>query len=320
MSDAKKVVTSLKAMAAQGDGTVKKDDGFKVDPRVIVEAPGFNLRNYDDPEVIEQIESFAAAWMGGEYIPPVLVRVNEESGKVELIDGHQRLRGAMLAIERGADIAHIKVIRFYGNDTERVETMLRSANGLPLKPLEIALGYLRLHRAGGYTVAEIAAKMHTSDTNVRNKLMLATANADVQRLVRDGKVAADEAIKAVREHGEKAGEFLSKHLEKAQDQGKDKVTAKTMQSAPSVPKKVVSGVIERFRAAAPVFREHARSFADLVEKEGVEALQGRKVELDAQVFYELLQANQAIEDALNKPAKSAGKSAATAKTQAKKSA
>lgn len=312
----KKVVTSLKAMAAQGDGAVKKDDGFKVDPRVIVEAPGFNLRNYDDAEVVEQIESFAASWAAGEFIPPLLVRVNDD-GKIELIDGHQRLRGAMLAIERGADIGHVKVVRFYGNDTERVETMLRSASGLPLKPLEIAMGYLRLHRAGGYSVADIAAKMHTSDTNVRNKLMLATANADVQKMVREGQVAADEAIKAVREHGEKAGAYLAQHLQKAQDQGKSKVTAKTMQSAPSVSKKVVSNVIERFRAAAPVFRAHAKSLSDLVEKDGVQALHGRKVELDAQAFYELLQANQALEEALNKGGADGTKRTTSAKAKSK---
>ena len=47
--------TSLKAMAADpNDLQVKKTDLWKVDPRRLIEIDGFNLRDYDDPDVIAQ--------------------------------------------------------------------------------------------------------------------------------------------------------------------------------------------------------------------------------------------------------------------------
>ena len=47
--------TSLKAMAADpSDSQVKKTDLWKVDPRRLTEIDGFNLRDYDDPDVIAQ--------------------------------------------------------------------------------------------------------------------------------------------------------------------------------------------------------------------------------------------------------------------------
>ena len=54
---------SLKAMAADpADPQVKKTDLWKVDPRRLIEIDGFNLRDYDDPDVIAQIQAFADAY------------------------------------------------------------------------------------------------------------------------------------------------------------------------------------------------------------------------------------------------------------------
>lgn len=50
---------------------------WKVDPRRLTEIDGFNLRDYDDPDVIAQIEAFADAYANGRYVPPLIVWVDD---------------------------------------------------------------------------------------------------------------------------------------------------------------------------------------------------------------------------------------------------
>ena len=111
---------SLKAMAADKDNNaVKKTDLWKVDPRVLIEVEGFNLRDYDDPEVIAQIEAFADAYAAGRYVPPLIVWTDDE-GRISPVEGHLRRRGAMLAIERGHDLPYLECVSFKGIDAERI--------------------------------------------------------------------------------------------------------------------------------------------------------------------------------------------------------
>ena len=161
--------TSLKAMAADpSDLQVKKTDLWKVDPRRLTEIDGFNLRDYDDPDVIAQIEAFADAYANGRYVPPLIVWV-DDTGNISPVEGHLRRRGALLCIERGHELPFVDCVNFKGNDAERVEVMLRSADGLQLKPLNTAIGYLRLHRKG-YSNAEIAAKVGRTVARVEQLL------------------------------------------------------------------------------------------------------------------------------------------------------
>ena len=290
---------SLKIMAAQGDGSVKKDDAFKVDPRILVEAEGFNLRNYEDPDVVAQIEAFAQAYAQGQYVPPLLVRVNDDS-QVEVIDGHQRRRGALLAIERGAELAYVQVARFYGNNADRVAVMLRSSEGLKLKPLEVGRGYLRLLRMG-FTPADIASRVGRSKARVDQLLLLAQADSDVHALVRDGTVSADAAIDAIRSHGDKAGEHLARKAEAlptggASASGKTaRVTQKHVRED-AIPPKVVRAVVARFREAAPALEKHAARILKIVDESGPIALEGMTVEIEARAFHAIVAAQKSLFD------------------------
>lgn len=233
--------TSLKAMAADpSDSQVKKTDLWKVDPRRLTEIDGFNLRDYDDPDVIAQIEAFADAYANGRYVPPLIVWVDDQ-GNISPVEGHLRRRGAMLCIERGHDLPFVECVNFKGNDAERVEVMLRSADGLQLKPLNTAFGYLRLHRKN-YSNAEIAAKVGRTVARVEQLLLLANANSDVHALVKDGRVSADGAIEAVRLHGEGAGEYLLGVL-----QAGGKATRQAVRGA-GIPPKVAGSVTGAFGA------------------------------------------------------------------------
>ena len=105
---------------------------------------------------------FAEVLRAERYVPPMMVRALAD-GRIVVIEGHCRRRGVQLAIRRGAKIPLVSVIPFRGNDAERVELMLRSAQGLKLETLDIARGYLRLQQMG-FTSADIA----TSQSRTRH--------------------------------------------------------------------------------------------------------------------------------------------------------
>jgi hypothetical protein len=198
------VVTPLKAFTAapQGQGNKAKIYVYQVDPLLLEEEEGFNLRYYDDPKVEAHIEAFCEAYMNDHFVPPMMVRALED-GRIVLVEGHCRRRGVLRAIERGADIPLVSVIPFRGNDTERVEVMLRSAEGLKLETLDVARGYQRLLDMG-FKPADIAASMNKSPARVEQLLTLAAASEDVQAMVRGGQVSADAAIEALRDEGANA--------------------------------------------------------------------------------------------------------------------
>ena len=62
-NSSEKVFTSFKALAANREMTgVSKDDVFKVPLDMLLEEPGFNPRDYNDPDVEAQVEAFAQAY------------------------------------------------------------------------------------------------------------------------------------------------------------------------------------------------------------------------------------------------------------------
>lgn len=284
---------------------VRKTTIFRVDPRLIQEEPGFNLRDYSDPDVIEHIEAFAESYAEGRYVPPLVVRTND-AGDIFPIEGHCRRRGALLAIERGAELLMVECVPFKGNDIERVEIMLRSQEGLKLKPLEVAFGFLRLNRMG-HTNADIAKRMRKTASHVEQMLLLANANHDVHLLVREGRVSATAAIEAIRAHREKAGDFLSGKFEEAKSKGKATVSRGAIKTW-MPPRKVVSGVIGTVDAMVASLDDTTRR--QLAEFEGMEAplLAGRKIEVDAATLLELVKAHAGVQEA--KAAKAASEEAA----------
>ena len=278
------VKTSLKAMAADpSDSQVKKTDLWKVDPRRLVEVEGFNLRDYDDPDVIAQIEAFADAYTNGRYVPPLIVWVDDK-GNISPVEGHLRRRGALLSIERGSDLPFVECVSFKGSDAERIEVMLRSADGLQLKPLSTAIGYLRLHRKG-YSNTEIATKMGRTVARVEQLLLLANANSDVHALVKEGRVSADGAIEAVRVHGEDAGDYLLGIL-----QSGGKATRQAVRGAGIQPK-VAGNVTGAF---GEIFGKRSRVLEGLArwEKDGMQ--KGQKIEVDAASLFALKEAHDAL--------------------------
>lgn len=304
-------MASLKSMAA--DATVpgvKKTDLYRVDPRLLVEEEEFNLRDYSDPEVIEHIAGFAHSYSIGAYVPPLVVRT-DDTGRVVVVEGHCRRFGALKAISEGVELAYVDCISFRGNDAERVEVMLRSAEGLKLKPLKVAMGYLRLNRLG-HSNSELARRVGKTPAHVEQMLLLAFANSDVHELVRSGKVAAYAAIDAVREHGEAAGKFLAG---KAEQSGNKTVTRSAIQEwAPS--RKHASSMFCSLQSLVTRMEPSTRRQLAEFESMDPEDLKDKKIEIDAATLLELFKAHSAAQQAKQSKEETAAKAREAAKQQA----
>ena len=277
---------SLKVLASTSDN-IKKGDLFKVNPQLIHEEDGFNLRDYEDEDVKNHIEEFAQAYTNGKFVPPLLVRV--DNGKIIVVEGHCRRRGALLAMERGVEQLYVQCIQFNGSDTERIQVMLSSAEGLRLKPIEVAQGYLRLNRMGLDTkdIANLVGKTHV---HVEQMLLLATSNYDVQKLVSDGSVSATLAIETIRDKGDSAGEYLQSNLDKVQKIGKKTLTKKDIYTGPS--KKELN---ELYAPLAALYEKRISEDQSLLNK-SEEELQNLTVTLPAAEYSKILNILRRISD------------------------
>ena len=92
------------------------------------------------------------------------------------------------------------------------------------------------------TTPEIAKLVHKSAPTVEKLLTLATANHDVQQIVRAGEVSVGVAVDRVREHGENAGKVLQQDRAVAAAAGKSKITKKLI--APEVSVKSARRLVE----------------------------------------------------------------------------
>ena len=296
-----KVLGSFKAQAANSAETgVKKTDLYRIPPQKLQEEPGFNERDYADPEVEDQIKGFEEAYFNGVYVPPLIVRIDQTTGAIFIVDGHQRLRGAMRAIDRGAPIEHLDCLPFRGGNDERILLMLNSAQGLKLKPLGVANSYLRLTRMGK-TVSEIARHINRTTTHVEAMLTLATANMDVRELVRSGAVSATMAIDAVREHGESAGKLLETELQKVKAHGKQVLKpAAIRQWAPT--RKVAGRMYDSLGRAygAVMSKREIKDMLIEIEKHGQDAIANKTVSVDAGVMLEIIRLFQEVEEVKKK--------------------
>jgi|GEM_PF-143189 len=309
---------SLKSRAEDTtDKAVSKFTGYRVEATAMEEVDDFNLRDYDDPEVIEQIEGFAYSYENKIYVPPLLVWTNPETGVPSPIEGHLRRRGALLAISRGVNVLPLECVHFTGTEAQRVSVMLRSAEGLALKPLKIAIGYLRLHNLGD-TNADIAKKHKRTPQHVEQMLLLAKADSVVHELVRSGKVDAQAAIEVIRAHKEKAGDVLLGKSAELAELGKERVTRGTLKEWAPAPK-IVHHVIGSMQTVVEHLDSKTRRMLAKFEKmepEQIKAeLHGQKIEIDAASFVELLKANGAVAEA--KSAKELREAEAKAKASQK---
>lgn len=213
---------SLKVAAEdKNNPTVSKVTAFAVDPRALEVEEGFNAR----PLNPDHVNEMALAQRNGAVFPPLEVRV--EDGHIFIVDGHHRHAASMQNIAAGFDIKSLDVRHFRGNDADRVAHMITSASGLPLTPLQLGVQYRKLI-GYGWTEPQIANRRGKSLQHVKDMIQLAEANSDVHQLVNAGQISGTAALKAVKQHGSKAGAVIQEGLEQARAEGKEKVTPKAL--------------------------------------------------------------------------------------------
>ncbi|MGT2457705.1 ParB/RepB/Spo0J family partition protein [Cupriavidus basilensis] len=298
------------------DGDVKRADAMKVRLEDLHEEPGFNLRE-EGADLDASIEALADHIFDGGQYPALEVRPRAESG-VWIVDGHRRRRAIARAIDKGAPLADkdgtvwVNIVPFVGNDADRTARILTSAEGRALTPLETAMGYKRLRNLG-WDNARIAKKVGKTTSHVAQRLLLADANSDVQQMVSAGMVAATEAERAVRKHGEAAGKFLDSELGKAKAAGKTKVTAGVIKGK-ALPPKVVSGLVgsvDAFMEALPVDTRTALASIEFSKTDA-----SAPVTVPAGALLALLKSHAEVTEARNREAdRTRGKAAEAAQVQ-----
>lgn len=176
----------------------------------------YNIRDIDQTHV----EEFRDAFIAGEHVPPLAVKVTEKG--IKIIDGHHRYYGAKLAQEAGYTL-RLECKDFVGSEADSVAFMVTSSQGRALLPLERAAAYQRLVNQGLEPV-EIAAKVKRSITDVEQHLQLLTVGEPLIEMVKSGEVAATTAVALQREHGVKASSVAQEQMQKAKAAGKKKLT------------------------------------------------------------------------------------------------
>jgi len=214
---------SLKVLAERKIDGIQKTTQFKVHPKLVEFEEGFNAR----PINREHVESLKASFKAGGTFPPIEVWVND--GKIICVQGHHRTVAACELIDEGVEIIGIDASQFRGSDADRVLRGITGAQSLPLTPLQMGMQYRKL-TTFGWDIKKISAGVGKTPSHVGEMIKLAESNTDVQRMVESNEVAAHTAVKAIRQHGQKAGSVLAGELVKAKASGKSRVTAKTIAS------------------------------------------------------------------------------------------
>lgn len=179
--------------------------------------PGYNVRDIDQ----EHVNEFRDAFIAGELIPPLVVKVTERGIKV--MDGHHRYYGALAATEAGHEVLRLECKDFVGSEADQIAFMVTSSQGKPLTALERGMAYRRLANQG-WTNAEIAKKVKRSPADIDLHLQLTECDEKIITMVKSGQVAATTAVAMTKEHGAEAGKFAADKLEKVKAEGREKIT------------------------------------------------------------------------------------------------
>jgi ParB/RepB/Spo0J family partition protein len=220
--------------------TVSKETNFRIDPAKIEIEKGFNLRPIDR----EHVDSFKSSIKAGAEIPQMVVRV--EAGKVILVDGHHRHVAYTELRTEGTPIESVAVRQTRANDAERVASILTSAQGKPLSPLEAGEGYKRL-LAYGWDMSKIVSFVGKSATAIKNALMLIETDSSVQKAIKEKKVSSTQVLDTIKRSPGKVAKVVEEAIKVAETKGKKskKATAKDFEEKVATPKPVpTSGAVK----------------------------------------------------------------------------
>ena len=195
---------------------------------------GFNVR-LDNETYKEHIESLANSIFeeGFRNDKPLSGWVREVNGQDEIvvIDGHSRLAGAKLAIQRGAPLEKLPVvIRKHSNIIDLNVGLIVTNSGQPLNSYEKALVVKRL-ASFNLSQAEIVRRTGLTPTHISDFLTyLIPAPPRIHEWIKEETISTTLAIDTIKQHRGNAVKVLQKAIESAEKQKcpKKKVTKKDL--------------------------------------------------------------------------------------------
>lgn len=248
-------------------------EAYGIDPRNILVRQGFNVRDFNSPQVKAHIAWLKTSIKERGVDEPIFV---ENTGdKLYLIDGECRLRACCELWNEGTKV-HLPTISYKGDEGKILAKSLASNNGLPLTILELGKGVDRL-MALGWKESEIATlmgphlgfKFKQAKRHIRTAVELHNAPMAVKKAVTDGidgvKVSPAAAVAAVKANRETAADKLASQAKKAKQKGKTEIKREKM-AGPATRKRIDEGAAliaaEKLATAIDVWIEDATDPAE----------------------------------------------------------
>jgi ParB family chromosome partitioning protein len=164
------------------------------------EAEDNTRKTYDEASLAELAQSIASSPLG--VIQPLLVRILDDDalkGQYEIVAGHRRFRAAKIA---GRDTVPCIARRMSDEEAHELR-ILENLQREDLQPLDEAEAYQRmfsLAAAAGHpiTPADVAAKIGKSESYVRLRLRVLSAEPEVRDALRSNQITVGHALEIAR--------------------------------------------------------------------------------------------------------------------------
>jgi len=212
----------IKKMSSIKQLSCGRKDLFLIEPELIKEKPGWNVRVNSD-SLQGHVRQLADSIKEIGVQQPLTVYMEGED--VFLTDGHCRMEAVRLAMSEGADIkaVPVRVEERYSNDADRALSLLTRNSGRPLAIPEQAEVVKRL-LSFGWVEADVARKTGYSRQHVSNLITYMSSSQEVKEMVENGLVSPSTVIEAVRVHGDEgATGAIREAAKKANSEGRKKV-------------------------------------------------------------------------------------------------
>lgn len=261
----------------------KGDAGYQVHVSLIDEEPGFNPRDYNDPEVRESIDLLADRYAKDQFVEDITATIRD--GRVLVREGHTRRHAFRKAVtELKAPIVRLSLRPFSGDKAEEDLIPITSNSGNRLRPIAAAMIMARQIERHGKTPKEVAAALGKTETHVRQSLKLLEMPENMQDLVRKNLIAPDLALELVNEHGINAYEIATEAMREGAESASKGEVKKDVEGDQKPAQRITRKKLERGTPAAIKLnkksKEHLWSTLDtLVGKIGDEVPEKATVEL-----------------------------------------
>ena len=233
---------------------------YALHPGVIQITPGFNSREmgmgmdyYLLPEVAEHIANIKAAFIRGDYVDPIRIRIIDGAPFVR--QGHCRLLAAQGALAEGHDIT-IRATEIKEDEIGCELATVDGNRGMALSPVALGESYRRLYDMGGWSLERIAQREGKSATAIKALIRLTSIPVYLKKLIHADAISYVAVLDLLDQFGETEAisriEKLIAELEEASSKGV--VVRKTRQGqvrlrpsdfkAPRIPPVLATRVVE----------------------------------------------------------------------------